>query len=64
MPGTRGDTIWVNMVEAYKQLPEDVKAKIEGLRAAHSVEQVFGAKMPIEKRQALAARTRRSSIRS
>ena len=42
------------MVEAYKQLPEDVKGKIEGLRAAHSVEQVFGAKMPIEKRQALA----------
>jgi taurine dioxygenase len=53
-PELGGDTIWVNMVEAYKQLPEDVKGKIEGLRAAHSVEQVFGAKMPIEKRQALA----------
>jgi taurine dioxygenase len=53
-PELGGDTIWVNMVEAYKQLPEDVKVKIEGLRTAHSVEHSFGAKMPIEQRQALA----------
>jgi len=50
-----GDTIWVNMVEAYLQLPEDIKAKIAPLRARHSIESSFGAVMPIEKRHALKA---------
>ncbi|SAL06696.1 taurine catabolism dioxygenase TauD, TfdA family protein [Caballeronia calidae] len=31
-PETGGDTIWVNMVEAYRQLPDDIKRRIEGLR--------------------------------
>ena len=43
------------MVEAYKRLPDDVKAKIAGLRARHSIEASFGAAMPIEKRLALKA---------
>jgi len=54
-PPVGGDTIWVNMVEAYRALPEDVKAKIAGLRARHSIEASFGAAMPIEKRLALKA---------
>jgi taurine dioxygenase len=55
-PPVGGDTMWANMVEAYKHLPSDVKARIEGLRARHSIEATFGAAMPIEKRLALKAR--------
>ncbi|MBB3175848.1 taurine dioxygenase [Variovorax sp. Sphag1AA] len=54
-PEVGGDTIWVNMALAYARLPEDVKAKIAGLRARHSIEASFGAAMPIEKRLALHA---------
>jgi taurine dioxygenase len=54
-PEVGGDMIWVNMAEAYRRLPEDVKAKIANLRARHSIEASFGAAMPIEKRLALAA---------
>lgn len=54
-PPVGGDTMWVNMVEAYAQLPEDIKAKIAPLRARHSIEASFGAVMPIEKRLALKA---------
>ncbi|MDM0066341.1 TauD/TfdA family dioxygenase [Variovorax sp. J31P207] len=54
-PEVGGDTIWVNMVEAYARLPEDIQLKIEGLRARHSIEASFGAAMPIEKRLALHA---------
>jgi len=51
-----GDTIWANMVKAYEDLPESIKAQIEGLRARHSIEATFGAAMPIEQRHALKAR--------
>jgi taurine dioxygenase len=54
-PPVGGDMIWVNMVEAYNRLPEDIKAKIANLRARHSIEASFGAAMPIEKRLALKA---------
>jgi len=54
-PPVGGDTMWVNMVEAYARLPEDIKAKIANLRARHSIEASFGAAMPIEKRLALKA---------
>ena len=54
-PPVGGDTMWVNMVEAYARLPEDIKARIAGLRARHSIEASFGAAMPIEKRLALKA---------
>ncbi len=53
-PKVGGDTIWVNMVEAYANLPQHVKDKIADLRAAHSIEYTFGGKLPIEQRQALA----------
>jgi taurine dioxygenase len=54
-PPTGGDTLWANMVLAYERLPEDVKARIAGLRASHSFQSSFGAAMPPEKRLALKA---------
>lgn len=45
-PPEGGDTIWVNMVEAYKNLPEDIQRKIEGLKVKCSIEHGFGAVMP------------------
>ena len=54
-PPVGGDTMWANMAEAYRHLPEDVKAKIANLRARHSIEASFGAAMPIDKRLALKA---------
>ena len=54
-PPVGGDTMWANMVLAYERLPADIKIKIAGLRARHSIEASFGAAMPIEKRLALKA---------
>src|SRR5215475_12058453 len=48
-PPVGGDTMWANMVEAYRMLPEEIKAKIANLRARHSIEASFGAAMPIKK---------------
>ncbi|MFM1988053.1 MAG: hypothetical protein RJA99_1010 [Pseudomonadota bacterium] len=52
-PEVGGDTIWVNMVEAYRRLPEDIRRRIDGLRASSSIEHSFGAVMDQEKRRAL-----------
>lgn len=54
-PPVGGDTMWANMALAYEKLPEDVKERIAGLRARHSIEATFGAAMPLEKRLALKA---------
>lgn len=54
-PHVGGDTIWVNMVEAYERLPAHIQHRIAGLRARHSIEATFGAGMPIDKRLALKA---------
>ncbi|HJV01965.1 MAG TPA: TauD/TfdA family dioxygenase [Burkholderiaceae bacterium] len=54
-PPVGGDTMWANMALAYERLPDDVKQRIEGLRARHSIEASFGAAMPIERRLALKA---------
>ena len=54
-PPVGGDTMWVNMAMAYDKLPDDIKTKIDPLRARHSIESSFGASMPIEKRLALKA---------
>ena len=54
-PPVGGDTMWANMVLAHERLPDDVKARIAGLRARHSIESTFGAAMQIEKRLALKA---------
>ncbi|MFE3002750.1 TauD/TfdA dioxygenase family protein [Nocardia sp. NPDC059246] len=55
-PPVGGDTIWVNMAEAYRRLPDEVKNRIRGLRARHSIEASFGAAMPQEQRHELAQR--------
>ncbi len=55
-PPEGGDTIWANMVEAYRRLPDPVKRQIDGLRAKSSIEHSFGAAMPAEERAALAAK--------
>ncbi|MCB2042994.1 MAG: TauD/TfdA family dioxygenase [Rhodoferax sp.] len=52
-PDVGGDTIWVNMVEAYARLPDDIKKKIDPLRASSSIEHSFGAVMDADKRRAL-----------
>jgi taurine dioxygenase len=54
-PSVGGDTIWANMTRAYEELPDHIKETIEGLRARHSIEATFGARLPIEKRLALKA---------
>lgn len=54
-PAVGGDTIWANMVQAHQKLPQHVKDLVSLLRARHSIEATFGAKMPIEKRLALKA---------
>ena len=54
-PPVGGDTMWANMAIAYEKLPDDIKLKIAGLRARHSIEASFGAALPIEKRLALKA---------
>ena len=55
-PEVGGDTIWVDMVEAYRRLPEHIKEEIADLRASHSIQSTFGAKLPIEQRLALMER--------
>ncbi|MER7536533.1 TauD/TfdA family dioxygenase [Streptomyces sp. NPDC097704] len=54
-PPVGGDTIWVDMVEAYNRLPEHIRTQIGGLRARHSIEATFGAVLPEERRHALKA---------
>lgn len=55
-PEVGGDTIWVNMAEAYERLPEQVKEQIADLRASHSIQSTFGAAMPQDQRLALKER--------
>lgn len=53
-PPVGGDTIWVDMVRAYADLPDRVKDQIADLRAKHSIEATFGAVLPADRRQGLA----------
>lgn len=53
-PPSSGDTIWVDMVRALADLPAEIRTKIAGLRARHSIEATFGAVLPQAERQALA----------
>lgn len=55
-PRVGGDTIWVNMAQAYAGLPEHVKEQIDGLRARHSIEASFGAALATEQRHQLKQR--------
>lgn len=55
-PPVGGDTMWANMAKAYADLPDHVKTIIEPLKARHSIEATFGARMPEDQRHALKAR--------
>lgn len=55
-PPVGGDTMWANMAKAYADLPDPVKATIAPLKARHSIEASFGARMSEEQRHALKAR--------
>lgn len=54
-PPVGGDTMWANMARAYADLPEHIKQTIAPLKARHSIEASFGARMSDEKRLALKA---------
>ncbi|MFM5886260.1 MAG: TauD/TfdA dioxygenase family protein [Novosphingobium sp.] len=54
-PPVGGDTMWANMAKAYADLPDHIKATIEGLQARHSIEATFGARMSADRRLALKA---------
>ena len=54
-PPVGGDTMWANMAKAYADLPDHIKATIAPLKARHSIEATFGARMPEERRHALKA---------
>lgn len=56
-PEAGGDTMWANMAMAYEKLPENIKRRIDGLYARHSVESSFGAQLPTAERRALAERS-------
>jgi taurine dioxygenase len=53
-PAIGGDTIWVNMARAYEELPDEIKHKIDRLRAKARIEHTFGAVMEPEARAKLA----------
>ncbi len=42
VPGVGGDTLFSDMVAAYEGLADEVKAKIDGLRAVHDFTHTFG----------------------
>ena len=54
-PPVGGDTMWANMERAYLDLADHIKEAIAPLKARHSIEASFGARMPEEKRLALKA---------
>ncbi|MFM0243706.1 TauD/TfdA dioxygenase family protein [Paraburkholderia sediminicola] len=52
-PEVGGDTIWINMVAAYENLPDDVKARIDGLTATHEFLPLFGIVVPEDQHGAM-----------
>ena len=51
-PPAGGDTIWVNMVAAYENLPESLKPQLALLEAVHDLMPAFGSRMTPEQREA------------
>ena len=54
-PPVGGDTMWANMAKAHSDLPDHIKQTIAPLKARHSIEASFGARMNEEQRHALKA---------
>ncbi len=50
-PQAGGDTIWVNMAQAFAQLPDAIKQRLDGLYAVHDIMPAFGARMTPEQRE-------------
>lgn len=42
VPAVGGDTLWADMAAAYDGLPDDTKARIDGLTSVHDFTQTFG----------------------
>ena len=59
LPGSGGDTQFINMCEAYAALPEQAKRRIDGLKARHVYQSRHSARklmrLPKEKRSVIAA---------
>lgn len=51
-PKVGGDTIWVNMAEAYARLPEATRTALDGLIAVHDLLPALGTRMTPEEREA------------
>lgn len=51
-PTVGGDTLWVNMAQAYAQLPEAMRNALEGLVGVHDLLPAFGTRMTPEERAA------------
>jgi taurine dioxygenase len=41
-PQVGGDTLFINMVAAYENLPDDIKTRLDGLIAVHDILPTFG----------------------
>ena len=54
VPAVGGDTLWADCAAAYDGLPDDLKARIDGLEAEHDWRQSFGLAMDDATRDALA----------
>lgn len=51
IPEVGGDTLWANMEEAYSDLPDDLKEKLDGLQAEHNFLRAFGHVIPEEQHE-------------
>jgi len=55
VPPTGGDTLFADMYAAYDGLPDDTKARIDGLVAVHDHVKAFGHQVPPERRDEIRA---------
>lgn len=55
-PEVGGDTMWINMVAAYENLPDDVKTLIAELKAAHEFLPLFGIVVPEDQHEEMRKR--------
>jgi taurine dioxygenase len=53
MPALGGDTLFADTTAIYRDLPDRVKERIEGLQAEHDILQSFGGRVSDEKREEL-----------
>jgi taurine dioxygenase len=55
-PEVGGDTLWINMVAAYENLPDDVKTLIADLKAVHDFLPLFGIVVPEDQHEEMKKR--------